>query len=133
MKKLLFSTSVIVGLAVLLLGFKTPSTVNTDNSSTVNKVIISSNVQKVIDKSCFGCHNMETKNEKAKSKLMFESLDTLKVAKLVGKLTEISDEVREDKMPPKKFLQYNPEATLSPAEKDLLINWADSTANAYLE
>ena len=119
--------------AILLLSFNTPDGAGKNIPSSSDEFAIPANVQKVIDHSCFGCHNMEAKNEKSKSKLMFETLDTMKVAKLVGKLTDIRDEVKDDKMPPRKFLEFKPEAALTAAQKELLINWADSTARSYIQ
>lgn len=120
-------------LAVFMLSFEMPGDGNKNVSSSAQGFVVPDNVQKVIDQSCFACHNMDAKNDKAKSALLFDALDTLKVAKLVGKLADIRDEVKDDKMPPAKFLQFNPEVKLSVAQKDLLINWADSTAKSYIK
>ena len=66
-------------------------------------------------------------------KLKFDKMGDLKTHKLVGKLTNIADVVKEDDMPPKKFLKNNPKAALSAEEKELLVNWAESTAKSYTE
>ena len=50
---------------------------------------IPDNVQKVIDKSCYGCHNSESQSEKGKKKLQWDNLGDMKTYKLVGKLTDI--------------------------------------------
>ena len=89
-------------------------------------------IQKIIDNSCIGCHNPDAKGEKAKAKLTFVSLDTLPLSKLVGKLADISEEIDEGKMPPAKFLEFKPEAKLTPEQKEALIKWADTTADALL-
>ena len=119
--------------AFLFTNFYISEKTKTDSNAKANQSVISEDVQKIIDNSCIGCHDAASKNEKGRDKLMFESLDTLKVSKLVGKLAKISEEVSEDKMPPAKFLEFKPEAKLTPEQKKLLIKWADMTANSLLK
>jgi len=94
---------------------------------------IPENVQGVIDKSCFGCHNTDSKNDKGKKKLQFDQLGNLKTHKLVGKLTDIAEVVSEGDMPPEKFLSHNPEATPTAVEKKILAEWAENTAKKLSE
>ena len=94
---------------------------------------IPDNVQQVIDKSCFGCHNSDSQSEKGKKKLQWDKLGDLKTYKLVGKLTDIADVVANSDMPPEKFLAKKPEATLTAVEKKLLAEWAENTAKQLTE
>ena len=85
-------------------------------------------VQQIIDNSCYGCHNSESKNEKGRKKLQFDKMADLKTYKQVGKLTDIADVVAEGDMPPEKFLKKYPERELSKEDMEKLIGWASSLA-----
>ena len=120
-------------IAFLFYNFSISDQSNTGSNTKANQSVITEDVQKIIDNSCFGCHNSASKNDKGKEKLMFDALDTLKVSKLVGKLAKISEEVSEDNMPPAKFLEFKPEAKLTAKQKKALVKWADGSANSLLE
>ncbi|PLW97390.1 MAG: hypothetical protein C0591_06655 [Marinilabiliales bacterium] len=85
-------------------------------------------VQQIIDKSCVGCHNSDSKNIKGKGKLQFDELADLKLHKQVGKLADIAEVVNEGDMPPSKFLKSNPDRELTYDEKVKLANWAAEMA-----
>lgn len=85
-------------------------------------------VQQILDKSCFGCHNSESKNIKGKGKLKFDQLGDLKLYKQVGKLTDIADVVKEGDMPPSKFLKNYPDRELTIEENERLVSWATDMA-----
>jgi hypothetical protein len=90
--------------------------------------VIPENVQSVIDKSCYGCHNSESQNEKGKKKLEFDQLSSLPTHKLTAKLADIAEIINENEMPPEKFLSKKPEATPTAVEKKILVDWATNTA-----
>ncbi|MEJ2596203.1 MAG: heme-binding domain-containing protein [bacterium] len=121
-------------LSVILLGIGLISfTGKKDNKENLvyadeNAMEIPENVQQVIDKSCYGCHNSESRSEKGKKKLQWDKLGEMKTYKLVGKLTDIADIIGEGEMPPKDFLSKKPEATPTAVEKKILSEWAESTA-----
>ncbi|HEY9114070.1 MAG TPA: heme-binding domain-containing protein [Bacteroidales bacterium] len=89
---------------------------------------IPADVQKVLDNSCTGCHSSESNNTKAKMKLKFDEMGSLKTFKLSGKLSDIAKEIEEDKMPPSKAIEKYPEMKLSAEDKALVVNWAKETA-----
>jgi hypothetical protein len=97
-------------------------------SSKGNSVEIPDDVQTVLDNSCWGCHNTESKNLKAKKKLSFDKLSKLKIYKVVGKLTDIQEVIMEEEMPPKKFLKKYPDHALNDEGKELLLGWAKQNA-----
>lgn len=129
MQKTLLKSFLAFGAIVLLASF-TNKNVNETKSQ---KLEIPSDVKAIIDNSCYGCHNLESRNEKGKKKLSFDTLDTLEVTKLVAHLGEISEVVEEGEMPPAKFLEFKPEAKLSDEQKEKLINWAEETGEALLK
>ena len=119
--------------AVLFLNFNKADASKDSPVEATSEFSIPEDVQAVIDNSCYGCHNSDSKNIKGKGKLKFDELGELKTYKLVGKLGNIADVIKEDDMPPKKFLKNYPDKELTQEQKDLVINWAKTTAKAYSE
>ncbi|MDP2722604.1 MAG: heme-binding domain-containing protein [Bacteroidales bacterium] len=94
---------------------------------------IPQNIQDIVDNSCIGCHKSDSKNDKAKKKLMFDKLNELSEARLVGRLSGISEEIIKGEMPPKKVVADHPEIALSAENAKTLSEWALNTANSYLK
>lgn len=82
------------------------------------------NVKAIIEKSCFGCHNTDSKNDKAKEKLDFKSFDSLEKMKQIVAYKDIHEVLVKDEMPPQKFLEKFPDKKVSEDEKKILIEWA---------
>lgn len=89
-------------------------------------------VQAIIQKSCFGCHNSESQNDKAKEKLDFKAFDSLEHMNKIKALREIGKAVEEDEMPPKKFLDRYPDRALTADEKKALMDWAGNEAKTLM-
>jgi hypothetical protein len=85
-------------------------------------------VQKILDNSCVGCHNSDSKNIKGKGKLKFDELADMKLFKQVGKLADIAEVVKEGDMPPSKFIKNYPDREPTAEEKEKLVNWANDMA-----
>jgi len=81
-------------------------------------------VKAVVDKKCYGCHNANSKNEKAKAKLDWDALDKMKKSKRMAAMGEISEVLEKGEMPPKKFLENKPEAALSESDLATLAAWS---------
>ncbi|NJN24927.1 MAG: heme-binding domain-containing protein [Cyclobacteriaceae bacterium] len=90
------------------------------------------NIQSIIDKSCYDCHNGESKNLKAKTKFRFDKMHELDTKKMVSKLDEIIEVVDELEMPPKKFVEKNPDAQPSDEEYAMLKAWAEEQAKLLM-
>ena len=91
------------------------------------------NVKAIVDKSCFGCHNTGSQNEDAKEKLDFKTLDKLSMIKKIGKLKHILETVEEGEMPPKRFLERNPDKKLTDDEVKILTEWAKKEATSLIK
>ena len=91
------------------------------------------NVKIIIDKSCFGCHNTDSRNEDAKEELDFKKFDKLSVMKKISAYKHIGEVLEENEMPPKKFLEKRPEKKLTDEEKEVLITWAKKEAEALVK
>jgi len=94
---------------------------------------IPEDVSAIFDKSCFGCHNVESQAEKAQKKLLIDQLGDLSKAKLVGKLGEIGEVVEKNEMPPEKFLAKYPDKALTEEEVKRLVEWSESAANELMK
>jgi mono/diheme cytochrome c family protein len=95
----------------------------TENKVAKPAVKMPENVKVIIDKSCFGCHNTDSKNEDAKEELDFKTLDGLTTVKKIGALKHIAEAVEKGEMPPKRFLEKNPDKKLNALEVQILTDW----------
>ncbi len=105
----------------------------TDNPVKTTVKPMPDNVKAIIEKSCFGCHNTDSKNEDAKEDLDFKTLGQLTKVEKVRALREIHKMVGKNEMPPEKFLQKYPDKKLTGAEKEILLNWAKTESKSLTE
>lgn len=122
-KKIVFSAALSAFLLAAIM-------VSATNGSIEKEAQMPKNVKVIIEKSCFGCHNTDSKNEDAREDLDFKTFGELSGAKMVLALKEITEVLEEDEMPPKKFLQKNPDRALTANEKKVLLDWAKSEAES---
>lgn len=122
-KSLAISVGFLFALSLVALGINKPT----------QSDAMPDDVKKVINNSCFGCHNTDSKNEDGKEALDFKKLENLSKIKMIHAYKEISEVVEENKMPPKKFLQRFPEKALSEDDKKLLLNWSEKQAESVVK
>ena len=127
MKKVLFVLS-IAAVGLLFMNFSSGTKTLSENSAAPAAIEIPTDVQAILDNSCYGCHNSDSKNLKGRKKLSFDKLNDLKTYKTIGKLTDVAESVTEGDMPPKKTLKKYPEMKLTDAQTETLVNWAKATA-----
>jgi len=125
-KKSLFSIALIV---FVFASFVSPASETQTNSKAIS---MPDDVKAVIEKSCFGCHNSDSKNDKAKEKLNLSTLDSLSTSKMIHALKDISEVVEDNEMPPEKFLEKYPDKKLTDAEKKILMDWANNQAKTLM-
>jgi len=133
MKKQILMLTLTLTLTFLFLRFTMPGREKINDVNKIAKFSIPADIQPIIQKSCFGCHNKDGKNDKAKAKLLFDQLDTLSQAKLVGTLSKITEVVKKDDMPPAKFLEKFPDKKLTSEEKQKLISWSDGESGKMMK
>ena len=104
-----------------------------NNPADAKAVKMPDDVKAIIDKSCFGCHNTDSKNDKAKEKLDLLTLDSLAKNKMIATFKDIEEMIEEDEMPPAKFLEKFPDKKLTDAEKKILMEWANKEAKALMQ
>jgi uncharacterized membrane protein len=104
-----------------------------ENPTESKAVKMPDDVKAIIEKSCFGCHNTDSKNDKAKEKLDLKTIDSLDKSKMIHALKEIAETVEESEMPPAKFLEKFPDKKLTDAEKKTLMDWANNEAKSLMK
>ncbi|NPD47022.1 MULTISPECIES: heme-binding domain-containing protein [unclassified Lentimicrobium] len=91
-------------------------------------------VKAIVDNSCYGCHHTDSKNEKGKKKLNFDSFGSdYSAIKSSGKLKEIAKVTMDGDMPPSKFLEHYPEKALDDNQRALINDWFRIEAKKYQE
>ncbi|MEN8122980.1 MAG: heme-binding domain-containing protein [Bacteroidota bacterium] len=131
MKKILILNVLVFG-ALFFMNFNNvpESKMNPQN----DKYEVPEDIQAIIDKSCKGCHVTDSKNMKGKAKLNWDKMKNVyKTPKVIGKLMDIEETVKENKMPPKKFLSKYPDKNLSTKNKEKLQKWAKDMATKLAE
>lgn len=96
-------------------------------------VVYSADARAIIDQKCFGCHNPESKSEKARKKLMWDKLPQLSKAAQLKTVNGILEVLSKGEMPPEKYLQFKPEGKLSEAEVKTLTAWAETNAKKLMQ
>jgi hypothetical protein len=82
-------------------------------------------VMKLTGKSCVDCHGANG-SKMAMSMLNLSEWDKYTPEKQASKSKAMCNEVTKGKMPPKKYLENNPDATLSANEIKVICDWATS-------
>lgn len=148
MKKFLKVFFIIFLVAFIVIQFimrpdKTTATEITNDDIT-KKMAVPQNVQSIIKRSCYDCHSSQTvwpwyssiapvswlvadDVVNGRKKMNFNEWGKLSASKQEKRLTDICDEISEDKMPLPKYLLIHGDAKLSQADKDALCNWIKST------
>lgn len=126
----LLSLSVLAFVMLTAFAFQTPVEIVSNPDG--DPFVITEDVSAIMDNKCFGCHNVDSKNEKGKKKLMIDQLSELSKAKLIAALGDISETVENGDMPPKKFLENYPDKALTKEEAQAIKEWADKAADDLL-
>jgi hypothetical protein len=134
MKKPIFTLILSFFAMFLFLRFSLPVTEGTvKNVTRTAKFAIPEDIQPIVKKSCWGCHNTQSKNEKAKAKLSFDTLEKMKKKELGGVLSKINEEVSKGDMPPPMFLEKFAQAKPTDEEKGKLISWSQMESSKYMK
>jgi hypothetical protein len=118
---------------ILLMSFTLDNTNTNFASNPGDKFKIPDDINQIFENSCFGCHNVEAQSDKAKKKLLIDQLSELSTSKLIGKLDAIAEAVKENEMPPEKFLAKYPDNKLTEEESARLQEWANATVDELMK
>jgi len=137
MKKVNYSVLVllpVIGFAFLLFSSFSENDFNSRFSPAAGETFaIPDEINSIMDNKCFGCHNSESSNDKAKDKLLIDKLAELSKAKLIAKLNGIAETVGKNEMPPEKFLAKYPDKALTKEESKQLKEWAELTTEELMK
>jgi len=125
MKKSTLTFIVIFAAALALTAFRYSPVTPSNPPQEQAKAQFPEDVQKIFETSCYDCHSNEASNLKAKTKLNFSKWSELSDAKKVGKMEEINEEIKTDKMPPSKYISNYPDHALTQAHKDIIDKWVN--------
>lgn len=122
-------------ISLLFLGIFSLSVMANDSNKTESypPATMPDDVKAVIQNKCFGCHNTDSKNDKAKEDLDFKTFDELSKIKQISSYKKISEVLEENEMPPKKFLDHYPDKKLTEDEKKMLMKWAKAEAEKLVK
>jgi hypothetical protein len=120
-------------ITVFFIQAKKPSKIENNYLLADTVIEFTPEVRVVIDQKCFGCHNPNAKNEKAKGKLQWDSIAYLSKAKQIATMDDIIEVLEKGSMPPEKYLSFKPEAKLTEEEVKLLTEWANANADRLLK
>ena len=145
MKKIAYFSLVVITIALIILQFvpsKLPQ--NTLVQSQVKPQVqnASDDVMEILKTSCYDCHSNQTNYrwysyiapvswqiakdvEKGRKALNFSEWDTYTKRKLVGKLTEIKEQISKGEMPMKIYCFIHPGTKLDEAKKLVIATWVD--------
>lgn len=134
MKRLGFTLFSILAISFILIGTSSFTTFKQEVNNPEEKgFAIPEDVEVILQESCYGCHNEEAQSDKSKKGLLIDKLPELSKSKLVGKLDGIAETVKNNEMPPEKFLTKYPDKKLTEDEAKRLIEWANGTAEELMK
>ena len=102
------------------------------NNNYSSNIEMPEDVKAIVDNSCYGCHNKESRNEKGKEKFKWDGLDELSKAKQVAAMEGIIEVMKEDAMPPEKFREKYPDNVPTKKDSKRLLKWADEQASKIM-
>ena len=94
---------------------------------------IPENVEKILASTCYNCHTTGAKAEDAVKALDFKVWDEYRLSKQIALLGDISKVLEEGKMPPKKYIEYNPEKKLSEEQIQEVVDWTKAESEKLME
>ena len=94
-----------------------------DANNTPVSISIPDDVQQIINKSCYDCHNSASSNKKAIKKFNFDKLNFLKKQQAILEWDKVTASIIDGEMPPKKFNKKHPDKRLTMTNKQVLTNW----------
>lgn len=146
MKKVIKYLVILIIIAFVVIQFFGPDRTTASNMTPddINKKMqVPVNIQGIFKRSCYDCHSNETKwpwyssvapvswviaddITKGKAKMNFSEWGKMKESKQEERLSDICEQINEDKMPLPKYLLLHKDDALSKAEKDTIYSWVKS-------
>ncbi len=139
---------VLLGLLVVAQFIKTERNLSNDQTNHLaTQYPLPEPVEAILKTSCYDCHSnytvypwyanvqpvaawLNNHVREGKRELNFSNFTTRRIAVQNHKLEEIIEMVREDEMPLASYTWVHRDAILSPEQKDVLLNWVQSTMDS---
>ena len=118
---------IVVAAGILFLAFQS---FRPDSSA---EPVFPEEVATILKTSCFACHSTGSNADKALEAVNFEEWDSYRLTKKVGTLGEMAEVLEEGKMPPARFLERNPDAALTDAQKKILVDWTKQESEKLMQ
>lgn len=83
-------------------------------------------VKAIIDAKCMGCHKPDSRNTKAKEKLIWADVAKMNKEDQEHLVDELFEVLEDGKMPPAKALEKRPQMKLTDEETKTLLAWAEA-------
>lgn len=96
-------------------------------------VTYTSEVMSIISNKCYGCHSPNSRNDKAKEKLIWKDVQSMDPVDAVGILEEMHDVLEEGSMPPEKMLEKYPNMKLTDDEVATLKAWVEAAQSKLMD
>jgi molybdopterin-biosynthesis enzyme MoeA-like protein len=90
-------------------------------------------IMKIVINSCYDCHSGDSQNKMAKNALNFSIWSEYKTAKKVQLLNKMHEVIGEERMPPGKYLNNNPDKKLTGEQVITISKWTDEEADKLLK
>lgn len=132
MKKIIFYSLMPVMMIIVFVAAQSPSNVLSHVPDDIDYGW-PEEVMSLLEHSCFDCHTKDASNMKAKDALSFTEWGDYKLSKKIGKLNDISEKVKEKKMPPGKYIDKYPDKALSEEGIGVITNWANAEGDKLME
>jgi uncharacterized membrane protein len=88
------------------------------------KLKIPKKVDTIFQSKCYNCHSTEGRNAGPKEKLNWDLLATLPADEQIQKLAKIQNVLEKGSMPPRRFLEKQPDKELTEKETACMKKWA---------
>ena len=135
---------VLGGLLLLLVILQMVPSPPADNPPVEEELAVPGEVAVVLERSCYDCHSSETewpwyahvapvkwlvRNHvaDARDEINFSAWNRIDSGDRAHKFEEIAEEVEEEHMPLRSYLILHPDARLTDADRELLIDWANTS------
>lgn len=126
-------TGLVILIASLLCGFQYMRIHSGDSLDIKPAPEFPDEIMKIVINSCYDCHSGESESQIAKTVLNFYKWDEYKTSKKIQLLSKMDEEINDKSMPPKKYLDKNPEKILTQEQIEVFSKWAREESDKLMD
>jgi molybdopterin-biosynthesis enzyme MoeA-like protein len=90
-------------------------------------------IMKIVVNSCYECHSGDSQNQIAKTVLDFYKWNEYKTARKVNLLSKMDEAIQDKSMPPRKYIDKNPDRVLTEEQIELFSKWAEEESDKLIQ